>query len=285
MGPTNLACPFVVVPAYIFRQAVWLPLLVLGLSWLLVSNAHIDKDLGLGRLIGWDLLGLKREENKQFDTAAQQTDRTTSGYLAVPQFPGGRFSQVPNFITCIVIASGCALMVGSSIPILRPQYCIAAVFIGLLADVLDGLAARKLKATSKFGSAFDQLADLTCFGIGPAVFFIRAQLDGRAGFSVRELVCLFAGFTYMACSAARIARELVVHQMGRPMYFVGIPTNLASPVVVISVFLYPHAWCLPVVILILSCLLVSNTRVPKDLGLSQLVGRDLFGFKIALKTM
>merc|ERR1712217_759764 len=103
-------------------------------------------------------------------------------------------------ITCCVIASGCSLMIGSSIPIVKPWHCIVAVCAGLVGDVLDGVAARKLKASSKFGAAFDQLADLTCFGIGPAIFLIRRQLDGCAGFSVRELFCFFAGFTYMACS-------------------------------------------------------------------------------------
>ena len=36
--------------------------------------------------------------------------------------------------------------------------------------------ARSLKASSKFGAAFDQLADLTCFGVGPAIFYIRHEL-------------------------------------------------------------------------------------------------------------
>ena len=38
------------------------------------------------------------------------------------------------------------------------------VWCGLL-DVLDGLAARLLKATSEFGAEFDSMADLVAFGV------------------------------------------------------------------------------------------------------------------------
>merc|ERR1712107_761864 len=133
---------------------------------------------------------------------------------------GGPFfkAQIPNVITCVVIACGCALMVSTSIPGFRPEVSIAAASIGLLADMEGGGAARSLKATSKFGSAFDQLADLGCFGIGPAIFFIRQQMMQETNY-----FALFAGFVYMACSTARIARELVVQNISKPEFFVGIP--------------------------------------------------------------
>merc|ERR1712012_946753 len=164
------------------------------------------------------------------------------------------------------IASGCALMVGSSIPVFRPWYCIAAVFVGLIADVLDGVLARRLDACSKFGSAFDQLADLTCFGVAPAVFLMRIQLDGQPGFSPREQRCVLAGFAYMLCSAGRIARVLVEHDMRRPTYFIGIPTNLACPLLVLSSYCFPHAGWLPVMVCNLSYFMISRWRIDKDLG-------------------
>merc|ERR1719198_1747764 len=136
-------------------------------------------------------------------------------------------------------------MIASSLPHFKPGYAALAVATGLISDVLDGVAARKLDAKSQFGAAFDQLADLTCFGIGPAVFYIRATLDGKPGFSNYEVVCLITGFGYMACSVARIARELVVTNMSRPLFFVGIPTNLACPILVLSTLASPLAWWLP----------------------------------------
>eukprot|EP00929_Paragymnodinium_shiwhaense_P071039 TRINITY_DN36090_c0_g1_i1.p1 TRINITY_DN36090_c0_g1~~TRINITY_DN36090_c0_g1_i1.p1 ORF type:complete len:435 (+),score=57.33 TRINITY_DN36090_c0_g1_i1:73-1377(+) len=263
--PTNLACPFVVGSAYLSPGGYWPIGLVLILSSLLVSQRHIDKDLGFGRITGVKILG---HDSKMFSRPPTET-----------VFPDGPFASVPNLITCCVVACGCALMVGSSIPASRelPEFCIAAVLLGLLADVLDGMAARALNVTSKFGAAFDQLADLTCFGIGPAVFFIRMQLDGKPGFSFREMVCLFCGFVYMACSAARIARELVVHSISRPRYFVGIPTNLACPFVVFSVYMHPQALWLPPLVFSLSILLVCNAHIDKDLGLYRFFGIQTIG--------
>lgn len=53
------------------------------------------------------------------------------------------------------------------------------VWCGLL-DVLDGLAARLLKATSPFGAEFDSMADLVAFGVAPGMLVLQAgmQLGG-----------------------------------------------------------------------------------------------------------
>lgn len=268
--PTNLACPVVVMAAFLAPHEVWLPWLVAGLSYLMISNRRIDKDIGLRRYLGIDPFGLGPID------PADESKTSDPGEL-VPRFPDGPFAQVPNAITCCVVASGFALMLGSSIPIARPWYCLVTVFVGLLADVLDGMTARKLNVCSKFGSAFDQLADLTCFGIAPAVFFMRMQLDGQAGFSSREWRCLCAGLVYMACSAMRIARELVATNMTRPKHFIGIPTNLACPMVVLSVYMFPHAEWLPVLVLNLSCLMISKFHIDKDLGMRRAFKLDPFG--------
>jgi len=150
----------------------------------------------------------------------------------------------------------------------------ATVIVGLVADIMDGIAARKLNAKSQFGAAFDQLADLTCFGVGPAVFYMRANLDGKAGFNFYEIACLITGYMYVACSVARIARELVVTNMARPLFFVGIPTNLACPILVFSVAYSPRASWLPLLAIVLSILMISNLSIPKDLSIGYWTGWD-----------
>merc|ERR1712226_519668 len=122
----------------------------------------------------------------------------------------------------------------------------------------DGFLARSLKATSKFGAAFDQLADLTCFGIGPAVFFICHQMEKATSW-----FALVAGFIYMACSAGRIARELVVHDISKPEFFVGIPTNLACPILLSTLYLLPNAVGLHLLVLVLSAFMVMPVQIPR----------------------
>lgn len=200
-----------------------------------------------------------------------------------PQFPHGKYALVPNAITCVVVLSGVTLMVASSIPHFRPEFSLVALMVGLLADVFDGLAARKLDAKSQFGSAFDQLADLTCFGVAPAIFFVRSQLDGKPGFAPHEIVSLIAGCCYAVCSVARIARELVVHNMSRPSFFVGIPTNLASFMLIPTVYLQRNAFWLPLFVFVLSFFMVSNIKIYKDLGLGWLIGWDFLKLRTEKK--
>merc|ERR1719414_1118629 len=89
--------------------------------------------------------------------------------------------NLPNAITFVTVACGFLLMVSTSIPAISPKVCVFATVCGLVADVLDGQVARWLRVKSKFGATFDQLADLTCFGIGPAIFFPRQRLVALGG--------------------------------------------------------------------------------------------------------
>merc|ERR1712060_282463 len=177
--------------------------------------------------------------------------------------------SIPNAITCVTAACGFVLMVSTSIPGISPEVCVLATALGLVADILDGTAARLLKVKSKFGATFDQLADLTCFGIGPGIFFTRQGLmhEGENSLSVRTFMVIVAGYSYMACSTFRIARELIVHEGTRPLYFVGIPTNLACIFVVPLAAQFPQHPLLPIIVLVLSGMMVMPAKVPKGLGL------------------
>jgi len=184
---------------------------------------------------------------------------------------------IPNAITCVTVACGFVLMVSSSIPGISPGVCVFATFLGLVADVLDGTAARWLNVKSKFGATFDQLADLTCFGIGPGIFFTRQGLIHEASDSltVRTFMVILAGYSYMACSVFRIARELIVHEGARPLYFVGIPTNLACIFLVPLAAVFPHHPLLPVVVLVLSGMMVMPVEIPKGLGIFRVTEKSV----------
>lgn len=246
--PTNLACPILLLAVYDCPTARWLQVLVLVLSVLMVMPCKIRKDLGTGLL--------KRK-------LVEANEPSVKREISKPIFPEGPIykAQLPNLVTCVVIACGCTLMASNSIPGFAPEVSLIAAAIGLAADMLDGFLARSLNAACKFGSAFDQLADLTCFGVGPAIFFIRHQMEQGPNYTA-----LIVGYIYMVCAAGRIARELVVHNIGKPSFFVGIPTNLACPLLLLAVYLLPHAWWLPILVCLLSALMVMPVRIPKDLG-------------------
>mmetsp|Transcript_39642 Transcript_39642/g.118608 ORF Transcript_39642/g.118608 Transcript_39642/m.118608 type:complete len:222 (-) Transcript_39642:217-882(-) len=177
--------------------------------------------------------------------------------------------NLPNAITCVTVACGFLLMASTSIPGISPQVCILATVCGLIADVADGQVARVLRVKSKFGATFDQLADLTCFGIGPAIFFTRQRLValGSNASLFSSAMTVVAGYSYMACSTFRIARELIVHDGARPLYFVGIPTNLACCFSVPLSAQFPEHPLAPLIVLILSAMMVMPVKIPKGLGI------------------
>ena len=181
--------------------------------------------------------------------------------------------NVPNCLTAVTVSCGFILMISVTLGV-DSRYCVAAVMTGLVTDVLDGVAARMLDVKSPFGAAFDQLADLTCFGIGPGVFFATTQLqrltdwnNETPGIKPRQYWTLFAGFCYVLASVVRISRALIVHNGSRPTHFVGIPTNLAAFILVPTVGFFPRARALPWLVLALSFLMVSTFRIPKGLGI------------------
>lgn len=185
--------------------------------------------------------------------------------------------NIPNAITCVTVGCGFVLMLSVSLPGVSPKVCVCATFLGLLADVLDGTAARLLQVKSSFGATFDQLADLTCFGIGPAIFFTRMALEqhGIGVVSFQSIVTILAGYTYMACSTFRIARELIVHDGKRPLYFVGIPTNLACCFVVPLSATFAGHFLLPWAVLALSAMMVMPVQIPKGLGVFKVTDKEV----------
>jgi len=175
--------------------------------------------------------------------------------------------NLPNAITCVTVACGFLLMMSTSIPGMSPYMCVLATGLGLVADVMDGTVARRLQVKSKFGGTFDQLADLCCFGIGPAIFFTRQQQQHSNVSAWGGALSLLAGYAYMVCSVFRIARELIVHDGARPLYFVGVPTNLACTLVVSASAFTPGHPLLPWLVIALSALMVSPLHIPKGLGI------------------
>ncbi len=75
--------------------------------------------------------------------------------------------HIPNILTLLNLFCGCCAVVS----ILEGEYTEGAIFIGisLIADFLDGYAARYFKVSSPLGLQLDSLADMVSFGVVPGV--------------------------------------------------------------------------------------------------------------------
>lgn len=103
-----------------------------------------------------------------------------------------------------------------------------AIFFGSFFDMFDGRVARLTRTQSEFGVQLDSLADLSSFGVAPAILLYRWCL-GEMG-----TVGLFIAFLYVAGGALRLARFNVLagRESGPSKHFLGLPIPLAAGTVV-----------------------------------------------------
>jgi CDP-diacylglycerol--serine O-phosphatidyltransferase len=168
------------------------------------------------------------------------------------------------------------------------------ILVAMIADVLDGRLARKVKSTSSFGGQLDSLCDVISFGVAPAFLMLKTlehnlnSIGFVEGSFVHRSVWLAAA-AYMSCAAIRLARFNVENEEDESahMSFVGLPTPAAAGVIVSLIILHQEKlqtldallYILPFVALGISILMVSRIRYPHILN-QYLKGKKPFGYLI-----
>jgi CDP-diacylglycerol---serine O-phosphatidyltransferase len=119
-------------------------------------------------------------------------------------------NAIPNTLTLANLSCGflAIYFVG------QPMLAILFILAGAIFDVLDGLVARWLQATSSLGKDLDSLSDLVTFGIAPALLY--SQIFSTASFyTLAPPIFLVVG------SALRLA---MFNQQAPEDHFKGLPT-------------------------------------------------------------
>ena len=126
--------------------------------------------------------------------------------------------HIPNALTCANLLCGCVGIV----EVFHNNMLLSCALIGLAAvfDFLDGFAARLLKVSSPIGKELDSLADMTTFGVLPAV--IIYQLLVRAVPGIEDLWIPNLAFLMAICSALRLAKFNIDPRQSDS--FIGVPT-------------------------------------------------------------
>src|SRR3977135_2293947 len=127
---------------------------------------------------------------------------------------------VPNLITLLAL---CAGLTAIRLAIeAKLEWAVAAIVFAATLDGIDGLVARMLKGTSRFGAELDSLADFVNFGVAPALilYFWRLHELKSAGW--------IAALVFAICAALRLARfNVMIEDPNRPAwagnFFVGVP--------------------------------------------------------------
>jgi len=199
--------------------------------------------------------------------------------------------SIPNSITAASLLMGVGSIITSSLGDLELAGWMI-VWCGLL-DVLDGLAARFLKATSTFGAEFDSMADLVSFGVAPAVLVFSAgrQIGGveieTGGFWVLSV----AVGVFVLAGAMRLARFNLSSGEASTGWFLGIPITVAggglTSTAIILLVKYPDVAAnlplklyLPVLMFVLALSMVSRLKFPKLVRRDSIVFNTFMGFNV-----
>ena len=190
---------------------------------------------------------------------------------------GKRFSRIkskafilPSLITALSLLFGFL----ATLSAFKYSFKAAALFIFLsvIADNLDGMTARKLHATSKFGEILDSLSDLIAFGMAPAVMIYTWGLQ-----NIADEFGIIIAFTFLACGAVRLARFNANLITPNPIpvvpknWFQGLPIPGAAGTIVTLCYIHPEpitnsiqVAVLMVISILLSGLMVSSVPYPSD---------------------
>lgn len=182
---------------------------------------------------------------------------------------------IPNMVTALSVV----LAVMALLQAVAGNFETAAWFViwCVLLDRVDGVIARIMNATSKFGEQFDSLADMIAFGLVPAIvvyFLLTRDPRYMADYAepLRHGFLLISVYTYVLAGALRLARFNITNQNLGSGWFRGLPTTIAGAVVMTLVLAtWRNAWppfvieAMPAVLLACALLMISNLWLPKNL--------------------
>lgn len=168
------------------------------------------------------------------------------------QMRKGRLKTIAILPSLITLVNGIAGFTSIGLAA-KGSYAMAgyALFIAMIADMLDGRVARMSQSTSSFGGQLDSLCDMLSFGVAPAFLslnlmrFYHGPLMGAAlpffGDLFERFIWL-ASVSYLCCCAIRLARFNVENTEDETahMSFIGLPSPAAAGVLASLVVFYQH---------------------------------------------
>lgn len=131
--------------------------------------------------------------------------------------------HIPNALTLLnVFCGACAL-----VSILGNRYTEGVIFlvVCLIADFLDGFAARLLNVKSEMGKELDSLADMVSFGVVPAAILYKLLTTATVFNLVQQSYYPLLAFVITAFSCYRLAKFNLDTRQTTDFIGLNTPTN------------------------------------------------------------
>jgi CDP-diacylglycerol---serine O-phosphatidyltransferase len=176
-----------------------------------------------------------------------------------PQRKRGIF-LLPNLFTTAGLLAGFFSIISS----INHNFSVAgiAIFIAVVMDVFDGRIARMTNTQSKFGAEYDSLADMTSFGLAPALLSYQWALHDFSKYG------WIVAFVYVAGAALRLARFNTQVGSVDKKYFQGLASPAAAAVIAGMVWVCADnqlegeslRWLMLTLTIFTGVMMVSNVR-------------------------
>jgi len=142
---------------------------------------------------------------------------------------------------------------------LRIHISLSLILIGLLADGLDGIVARKF-GKSNIGDYLESIADMTSMVVAPAVFIFVVYSDELYTEILRN-IWLFVGVgLFLFFGMVRLASFSTMKEKN---IYIGLPASASAIILLVLSYLrFEFILILPIVVII-GALMVSNFIFPK----------------------
>lgn len=168
-------------------------------------------------------------------------------------------SWIPNALTSLNLVFGVfAILIVIQGDFISAAYCVVAA---LIADSLDGRAARYFGVSGEFGKELDSLCDQSSFGVAPAVMAYVFMLKdfGWLGF--------VAAAFFACCVAFRLAR-FNVNVSTVKGYFMGLPSPCGGAVIATFIMIQYRVpgWLFLLFVVFVGYLMVSKVKYPDFKG-------------------
>lgn len=172
-----------------------------------------------------------------------------------------RFADVISLInaSCGFIAILVLFIDSLSPNMLQIRIAVTFIFLGLLADGLDGIIARK-KGKGPLGEYIESMADMSSMIIAPSLIVFFLYQKTISGYLSFNLILLSVILLYAICGIIRLA---AFHPLKNQKTFLGLPASAAALILLLtSVFYASFIYILPIIIII-SFLMILPISFPK----------------------
>lgn len=139
------------------------------------------------------------------------------------------------------------------------QLAASLIFLGLLADGLDGIIARRL-GNSHIGDYLEPIADMVSLSVAPLLLFYRTYADTVVASLPLQLFLGGVLVFSLLCSIIRLSSFSLFKEQH---WFIGLPTSVSALFLVLVTFLRLELWSVLPCILLLSMVMISSIRFPK----------------------